>query len=367
MNHPSAKINPKNYQEDLEEQDKRVANADPLGFDYQIQKIHQLNKLGDSVGLIEILRQILPHPLKLVDFDYVDAVATMRDLGIVMGSVKRHGIEPAEVLPELLYVLAILGNKTSLPPRDTLLHYTIWNPDQPRLRTYTGTSDEEQLIYSVKLAMQPLVKAIKGLIDLYFIPLDTPDFSEVCLDVSSNFEGMVKGVVNAKKNVSPHFFANELRFYFDPIQLYGQQYLGPGAVEMPVFVFDHLLWSSDCEDPEYNQFKETYLPYILPELRDIYYQFCDKPSLITKICNELQKHPEVHHQKEKAIIALMKVCNLLKSFRMPHKKIADKAYSYAKKEHRTKGSGGYAPEILAHILDLNLRQINRLKYFYYQR
>ncbi len=346
-----------------ENQDLQIASADPLGFDHQLQQLHLLNKQANIKGLVGLLNNLLPHPVTLMDFDYQDAAAAMRDLGMLMGSLKRHGIEPVEAVPELDYVLDILSAKTSLPPRDTLLHYTIWNPDQPRLRTYTGTPDEEQLIHSVKLAMNPLVNAIYHLANLYFIPLEHPDFLDECTKAATNFEAMVSGVVNAKKNVSPHYFAHELRFYYDPIQLYGKQYLGPGAVEMPVFVFDHILWSSDCEDSTYNQFKTSYLPYILPQLREVYYQFCDKSSLITNVCDELRRHPAQSQEKVMAVHALVKLCNLLKSFRMPHKKIADEAYSYAKEGHRKKGSGGYAPEILAHILELNLKQINKLKHY----
>lgn len=352
--------------ENLEEQDLWIANADPLNFDAQLQRLHMLNRHAATGELIDLLHNLLPHPVTLIDFDYYNAAAAMRDLGMVMGSLKRHGIEPVEAVPELDYILDILSEKTSLPPRDTLLHYTVWNPDQPRLRTHTGTTDEEQLIYSVKIAMQPLVKAIYHLADLYYIPLENPAFLKVCEKVAGNFEAMVKGVVNAKKNVSPYFFANELRYYFDPIQLYGKEFLGPGAVEMPVFVFDHILWSADCEDAVYTQFKTSYLPYILPQIRNIYYQFCDKNSLITKICDELQSHPALTQEKIMAVNAILKLCNLLKSFRMPHKKIADKAYSYAQEGNRTKGSGGYAPEILAHILELNLQQINKLKYYQQQ-
>jgi hypothetical protein len=173
-------------------------------------------------------------------------------------------------------------------------------------------------------------------------------------------EGMVRGIVNAKRNVSPGVFANELRFYFDPIKVdYNKEYVGPGAVEMPMFVFDHLLWSSDCDDSTYTNFKEGYLPYNIALVRDIYKKYKGRPSLISKIESTLKTKGFVRNYR--AAKAVLDLCNVLKSFRMPHKKVAEEAYKHGEDHHRKKGSGGYSVSILDHIMNLQNEKLASLQ------
>jgi monodechloroaminopyrrolnitrin synthase len=255
----------------------------------------------------------------------------------------------------------MLGEKTDLPPRDTLIHYTVWNPDGERLRTYTGTDDEKHLIESVKIAMSPLVQAIKDLKELYFISPESEDFSLLCERVKDNLEKMVKAIVHAKRNVSTYYFATELRLYFDPITLNGREYLGPGAVEMPLFVFDHILWGSDCFEEEYIKFKQTYLPYILPEMRIIFNEFSGSKSLLTQMSSMLEHAPTFDHNVFQSIKKIKELCLLLKSFRMPHKKMAEESYNHDGENTRKQGSGGYQTDILAYIMKLNFNKFDNFE------
>lgn len=333
--------------------DKHISYLDPLSFDEKATLIPELNRNRNSDALVAMLKEILPSVDKIIEYDYYESLAVVRDIGILIGSLKRHGIEPESIVSDLALKLKPLGEKTDLPPRDTLLHYTVWNPEGVRLRTYTGTNDEKQLIESVKIAMSPLVSAIKDLRDLHFISPDSIEFGIVCEQVKINLEKMVKAIVHAKKNVSTYYFANELRLYFDPITLEKQDYLGPGAVEMPLFVFDHILWGSDCFEEEYIKFKNTYLPYILPEIRVIFNEFSGSKSLLTKVSSMLDNATTFDRNTLHSIKKLKDLCMVLKSFRMPHKKMAEESYSQDGENNRQKGSGGYQTDILAYIMKLN--------------
>ncbi len=345
--------------ESQKSQDFYIKNLDPLNIDSIIDKIPLLNKGADTKGLINFLYSIIPFPDEIKKYNYVQAAAAMRDIGIFLGSIKRHGIEPVEAIPELDYILDELSHKTDLPPRDTLLHYTIWNPEGDRLRTYTGTKDEVELINSVKISTYPLMDAIYHLIKLHHTDMEDPEFEEICSQAECSFKEVVEGIVHSKRNVSPEVFAKELRFYFDPIFIHNKEVIGPGAVEMPMFIFDHLLWSSDTENVPYAKFKIGFLPYILPNLRDVYYDFDNKSSLVTKAINNIYNAGNITQMVTSAK-ALLKLCKLLKSFRMPHRKMAEEAYSYEQKHKRNKGSGGYSTAVLNDIIELNLKQINRL-------
>jgi monodechloroaminopyrrolnitrin synthase len=337
-----------------------ICAIDPLGFDDQIQLLHVLNRSGDTNEIIQLLYRLLPVPDALDRYSYDESIAAMRDLGIFIGILKKHGIEPVEVVPELEYVLLVLMVKTDLPPRDTLLHYTVWNPDGDRMRTYTGLNDERSLIHSVKVAMPGLVDSIVQMQSLHDKELTGSSFELECLQLREKMQGMVNGIVHAKRNVSPAVFANELRFYYDPIKVdYNKDYIGPGAVEMPMFVFDHLLWSCDIPDKQYTDFKEGLLPYNLTFIRHIYERFDGNLSLLSRVEKNLRERPS--NETCRAAMAVLELCSVLKSFRMPHKRVAEDAYAQGEDHHKEKGSGGYSTSILEHIIRLQNERISSLQ------
>lgn len=339
---------------------EHITLLDPLLFDEKVKSLHLLNRSGRTHEIIQLLYNSLPVPGQLDSYSYEESIAAMRDLGIFIGILKKHGIEPVEVVPELEYVLLVLMVKTDLPPRDTLLHYTVWNPSGDRMRTYTGLPDERSLVESVKMAMPSLFESIMLLEALHDADLNGPEFEATCIRIRRKMEDMVKGVVYAKKNVSPGVFANELRFYYDPIKVdYNKDYIGPGAVEMPMFVFDHLLWSSDCDDAAYVTFKESLLPYNHRMIREIYSKFRNKASLLTRIEDNL--NAKLTRENVRAARAVIDLCTVLKSFRMPHKKMAEDAYQQGESHHKDRGSGGYATDILHHIIQLQNEKIGSLQ------
>jgi monodechloroaminopyrrolnitrin synthase len=338
-----------------------ITTLDPLGFDQKISVLHELNRKGDTKEMIQLLYRCLPMPDQLDRYSYDESIAVMRDLGIFIGILKKNGIEPVAVVPELEYVLLVLMVKTDLPPRDTLLHYTVWNPDGERMRTYTNLPDEKALVESVKIALPSLMECIFMLEELHdYEALSGASFEQFCVAIRRKLEDMVKGVVHAKRNVSREVFSNELRFYYDPIKVdYNKDYIGPGAVEMPMFVVDHLLWSCDVSDETYTKFKEGYLPYNLHLIRNVYRKFDGRASLLTRVEDNLTRNTTSENVRAAQVV--LELCNVLKSFRMPHKKMAEEAYAHGDENHRDKGSGGYSTDILSHIIALQNLKIASLQ------
>lgn len=333
------------------QEDAYIAGLDPLGADGKIRNLPVLNETGDLDGLVACLYAILPSPVQLENFDYYEAAAAMRDIGFLLGSIKKLGKEPVDVVPELDYVLGELGARTNLPPRDTLLHYSVWNPDGIRQRSYTNTRDEFYLIKSVKVAMHPVISAIYQLRALHEIDPCSAAFAERAEEIASTFKGMILGMVVAKREVSPKVFAQTLRFYFDPITLYKREYIGPGAVELPMFVYDQLLWVGKCEHKEYKKFQQTYVPYILPHLRTVYERYQYQESLLDKLTRLLCEPGIYNPHLSRSAKALERLMKQLVSLRMPHKKMAEQSYKHEKAKRST-GSGGYSTDILHTILDL---------------
>lgn len=348
-----------NNLEKLGSYNKHVASLDPLNIDLRIKKLTLLNEQRAVGEIIKELYSVIPFPDQLNQFDEAEALACMRDLGIYLGSIRRHGLEPVEEVPELDYILDILSSKTDMPPRDTLFHYTQWNPEGERLRTYTHFRDEINLIKSVQVAMMPLMYGVYGLMELYNVSFYDPLFSVLCNQIRVQFNAVIQGIVIAKRNVSPELFAKELRLYFDPIVIYNRSLIGPGAVEMPLFVFDYILWGSDVENKNYQEFSRTYLPFNISSVRDIYYNFIGKPSLVTRMTEALKDNPNDAVLMDNAR-ALQNLCKLEKSFRIPHKRLAEESYQHQPKATRDVGSGGYSTSILGEVLEENLKQINKL-------
>jgi len=345
--------------EEQAREDALIAGLDPLGADGKLRTLPDLNKAADVAGLRMLMYDLLPTPVQLLSMSYTQCAAAMRDLGFVIGSLKRHGVEPVQQVPELDYVLDVLGRQTNLPPRDTLLHYTCWNPNGLRMRTYTGTTDEYYLIKSVQQATPSLLQAIFTLNTLHDVSPYSNDYGTYCQQANTQFGGMTAGMAKAIRHVSPRYFAEELRLYFDPIDLHGQVWLGPGAVEMPMFVFDHLLWSAGSTDLTFERFQHTYLPYVLPYLRAMYTEHKARPSLVEKMNDALGQATAFSGTLWQNARLLLALCKQLKKFRLPHLKMAEK--SYKEQQHkREKGSGGYSAEVLQHIIMLYLTKVNGL-------
>lgn len=334
---------------DQNEEDIFISLLDPLNADAVLKTLPEMNASRDIDSIICAIKNLMPDIEEIGDYSFQQALAVVRDLGMLAGSVKKHGLEPTQAVPSLEPVLLKLGQITDMPPRDTLLHYSVWNPDGERRRTYTGCRDENRLIESSKMAVPRLEKAINELTVLHELSLASTDFFVHCEQCNEDITGMVEAVLYVKQNVSRKVFGEELRPYYDAIEVQGKKYLGPGAVEMPLFVFDHLLWGTECREEIYVEFKKTFFPYWLPAFRQLYVVFENKPSLLTKVCQELKDAKTVNSTVLAGANTLVKIFTTLIGFRQPHKKIVNEVYVQAEKKLREQGSGGYTLEVLVYL------------------
>ena len=337
-----------------------IASLDPLSADEIMGRLPALNHSGDVPAIVELLTELLARVGDTARFGRLDAVAVMRELGFFLGSLRRHGLQPVREIPGLEPILERLAHMTDMPPRDTLLHCTVWNPPEPRMRRFTDYRDELCLLESVRRAMRPLESAIHCLQAAYEIPPNTPEFVSLCDVATKGLSHLVKNTLFARSNVSLSIFARELRPYFDSIVVADREYLGPGAVEMPVFLVDHILWSANTELPWLVDFKRRYLPYILPSLRAVYRHFESRPSLIERVLRVAhQTHAESSRWRA-GLAALRRVFSVLIQFRAPHTQLAGQAYAVESGGSRDVGSGGYSPDVLREVLECTRQHRNRL-------
>jgi hypothetical protein len=330
-----------------------IAELDPLAATQVLGRLPAMNKARDVPALVRSLRGLLPGVKHL---QHWNALAAMRDLGFLLGSLKRHdGVEPLELLPELESLLLRLGGAVDMPPRDTLLHFSVWNPGAPRTRTYTGLPDELALIESTRMAYTAVEHAISWLERLYETPLGAPEFVSLCSPVRAGLQRLVDAIIHSHRFVSPTVFAQELRLFFEPVHIGGELYLGPGAVELPLFVLDFILWGTrSAGSSTQATFREGLLPYVLPRMRACFRRYEGRPSLVERVLEEASTRPVggAPERVAQGLEELHALLGLLVRFRAPHRSIASRAYSATSQNERTNGSGGYDSRLLDEILSL---------------
>lgn len=277
----------------------------------------------------------------------------MRDIGILLGSLKRHGVQPVAAVPEVLPVLELLAQRTDMVPRDTVHHYTTWNPLGARRRTYTGHPMEADLQDAVRMTFPSLVAALETCGRLARLEPYDPGFS-IALDRTAQYvQSMVDSIDFTLAHVTPEYFATVLRPYFEDIDVAGHAYLGPAAAQVPLWLVDLTLWQCDRSNPEYDGFLQDSVQYSLPSWRAFHARHAGGVSAVSKLSAAFswESGHHVPPQLTASALSLARVLRILKTFRARHIGIARKAYSDELRQY-DQGSGGAPVALLRSILDL---------------
>lgn len=342
-------------------EDAFICSLDPLQATHRLEALPMMNARGDVAAVVGLLRDLVGTGLRVDRLSVFECCAAMRDIGICLGSIKRFGLEPQEAVAGLAPVLLQLGRRSDLPPRDNVLHYTVWNPSGAAQRRYTRLAAERCLVDSVRQALPDLQAAIGPLLGLRDLSVRSRAFGLCCDEVLDRLQRLIQAIVYARKTVSPIVFARDLRPYFEPIRVGAQAFKGPGAVEMPLFLLDHLLWSANCTCPEVVEFKETYLPDQRHCFREIYHQVKGDGAVLDRLVAELGEQTGARLEismkaAEIPVVAanlgkLRRLFSSLLSFRAPHLRMAEVAYGAQSGTDFDKGSGGFPPSVLAILIE----------------
>lgn len=329
-----------------------VGALDPLNADEVCAVLPAMNRRGEVSALATALRQIMPTGIQVSDFTALECLAAMRDIGMLLGSIKRHGVQPLVGRPEIEEVLLALAGRTDLVPRDTLHHYTCWNPRGTRRRMYTGDPQETHLIDAVCTAMPRLSQAISVCERVTVLEPGDPDCAAGLDELAGQLHGMVDAIDGVMAHVSPVFFARGLRPYFEEITVAGRSYLGPAAANMPIALIDLVLWASDHGDDSYTAFHRDTIDYSPPHWRALYRTWRHRPSLAHTITTRLAAQPDTTDPTVHASgLALYRALRVLTVFRGKHLTIARRAYREDIRLYPV-GSAGGSVELLTRILDL---------------
>ncbi|MFF9866970.1 monodechloroaminopyrrolnitrin synthase PrnB family protein [Streptomyces sp. NPDC013953] len=330
-----------------------IRAADPLGADPLLAALPAMNRDADVPALTVALRTLVPDPDRVAEWSIVEALAGMRDIGMLLGSLKRHGTEPAAAVPEILPVLEELARRTDMVPRDTVHHYTTWNPPGRRRRMYTGHEMEAHLQEAVRMVFPSLVAALGTCTGLARLEPYDPGFALALDRTAMHVQAMVDSIDFTVANVSPEYFARTLRPYFEEIDVAGRDYLGPAAAQVPLWPVDLTLWQCDRSNPAYDAFLDESVAYSLPSWRAFHAAHRGGVSAVSKLSAALSW--ETVHRLPPELIAsarsLARVLRILKTFRARHIGIARKAYGDDLRLY-DEGSGGAPVALLREVLDL---------------
>jgi hypothetical protein len=333
-----------------------AADLDPLGADGPLGDLPALNAAADTAGLLHLLRRLLPTPGQVAALTPVDALAAMRDLGMVLGSVKRHGVEPVPAVDGCERVLVELGRRTDMIPRDTVHHYTEWNPRGARQRMYTGDPQETVLIDAVRSALPRLRVAVDRCRRLRAIPPADEAFAALAGQLADDLHGFDEAISRVMAHVRPEFFARGLRPYFEAVRVGGHDYRGPAAAHVPLFLVDLAVWASDHAGPQHAALLDDTRQHTLPAWRELSHAWGRAPSLVAQVTRALAaagSEPVAGGLRASAD-ALGLVLRTLVVFRGKHLVMARRTYREEVRLYPV-GSAGGTVELLHEILELTRR------------
>jgi hypothetical protein len=331
-----------------------VAGADPLAFDAHVPSLALLNKAGDTGGLLRLLALIVPRPQDLAALGAAECAAAMRDLGMVMGSLRRHAVEPVRALPATAPVLQLLGERTGMVPRDTVVHYTVWNPCGLRERTHTGSREESAMLAALRWYVCAVAEAAGAGVELARLAVEDECFPVVADRVSGALREATVALDAFALDVPPAFFADVLRPYYDAIDVDGASYPGPSPAHAPLPALDRVLWACDAGLNAPAGYWSVAAAHALPSWRPWYAQGAAGPSLVTRVTAGLARGEGMT-----AARALREVLSALLRFRGKHLTLARRAYPQRDAAHRA-GEPGSVIGLLADITDLTRENKNLL-------
>jgi hypothetical protein len=320
--------------------DPRVSALDPLHLDSALPAIRTMNATGDRAGLIRLLRQAIPSGLS-DEVTLQEALAVMRDLGLLVGSLRRLGTQPVTAVPELGPVLLKLAAMTGMVPRNTLLHYTVWNPEGARQRLYTGDDQERMLIASVCVTVSRLAQAAETCERLRGLGPDQSEFAPLLERLLEQISCLRDSMDIVRAGVTPRFFAVDARPYYDDIDVGGVDYLGPAAAHVPLYLVDLQVWASDGGDRSGKDFMIEWSRYGLPGWNVSDLAWTTGPSIVTRVADMCR---QVGGKVPAGLLAsaevLSRVLRALVIFRGRHYTVTREAYEVDLRIYPVGSSGG---------------------------
>ncbi|WP_405164120.1 DUF1864 family protein [Nocardia sp. NBC_01499] len=311
-----------------------------------------MNAAADVRQLATSLRELVWRSRQRELLHAPDRLAAMRDVGMFVSSLQRHGVEPLEAVPEATDALLAWGLSVGMVPRDTVLHYGVWNPPGKRQRMFLGERQESVVIDAVRVGtvlIDDIAPTLAGVAEIH--PSQTV-FGEICHAVADQLETLPEVMNDIYRKVDPvEFYAARLGPFMADVVVADRPYYGPAPVHVPLYLIDRLVWTSDHGDADLAYFHNDLIRYGLPQWRRLFERTEGSPSLVTRLVREFDRPtgPPATRVAD-AMDGVIRIMNALVTFRSKHNLMAGGAYT----DHSryATGTAGVSPGLLNHILTL---------------
>lgn len=322
---------------------KEISLLDPFEIDQELACLPEINTNKDIEKLLRILSLITDKFELIKQANFNTSQAMLRDIGFIISSLRRFNIQICEADKIIESALILLGEKTNSIPRETSYHYGICNPTDSRQRTFTNYPDEVHLINGVRIFAVDLEIILNELIRTYSIIEKDESISEDLIQyITEKLNASFQAVGSELRKIDPYIFSTELRPYFDPINVAGQLYVGPGGGQVPLLIIDNILFAFGLpKDHVYRVFSEEGISFLTEELREIYKTYSLKIPLVD-LC--------VEKQHKTSIKLLEELFNSLIKYRQAHYTVAKNALSEKNKGNYNTGSAGYRLDMVYQTL-----------------
>jgi hypothetical protein len=177
--------------------------------------------------------------------------------------------------------------------------------------------------------------------------------------IAFSLKHFVFGLHHAMRHVQPSTFISEFRPFFEPFVIGSKSFRGPGAVTMPLHIFDFILWGSSEQDTQYHQFTTDYVPYNSVEFREYYFMARNSPSIIDR-CEGEWATTGISVSGLSILNQLIISMKRVRAFRNAHLKYAILAYHGTTPHTFSSGSGGHTTADLDWLSSLTEKHFVRL-------
>jgi monodechloroaminopyrrolnitrin synthase len=337
--------------EDFFENCKVVKQIDPLNLDtFLLGDLPEINARLERSKLERFLESFRPQ-IDLQKTSREEAQAITRDLNLLFCSATRHKIEFHSCFRELLLGCSSLTDEV---PTDTVYTYGVRNPDGSRERSLTTFAEERVFIKSLKSAMARLPEIVEYLFEAGQLSCDSEGFVDRLRLSVGKFGELLPSMKEVFMRVSPDFFTEHLRPFFDSKEIGGKTYLAAGGAQMPLILVDYLLWGASVHEPMYRRYLEENVEYQPPRVREWYHTIKQR-SLIEKIIDESTMERGIVREQARELTGLFEI---ISKFRKPHYRIATMNMNI--RSEGSVGSGGYTTDILELLMDRTQKYMEEL-------
>lgn len=328
-----------------------VQSLDPLNVDDFMVKLPSITKAKQLDKILAKLTSIVSLLDKSILSSTLQGYAALRDFDFLISSADRLSPKSYKSVHGLENILERLGRLTEHTPRGCNFTYGLFNPEDERMRTFTGLEHERLFIKSVQEGSAKLDDGLIIARQLSETEIDSINFTILSNEITAHFEHMTKSVVTVYRNIPPKVFSEQIVIYFSPLDINGTEYIGITGAQIANIALDLIVFGASLEEHTYRNYVERHLPSMLPFHKMVINQALENTqgvSLLQHIHNNVKcKNSISRAQCLSSLDALQKYLKRVLSFRNVHRKLAMQSLPL-REIH--KGSGGHTHDLLEYLI-----------------